>query len=116
MTVERLGDGFLEVGSRDRLLRQTLEQNLALAQESGRTVAELERKMLDEGLLQNGQLAVLRMALDRTDGLAVEVHRRNHTSRHGMARPVGIIHDHRAAQALRDAAAELGAGHPEILA
>src|SRR5262245_39547968 len=97
MTVERLGDGFLEVGSRDRLLRQTLEQNLALVQESGRTVAALESEMLDERPLQRRKLAVLRMALDRADGLAVEVHRRNHTSRHGMARPVGIIHDHRAA-------------------
>src|SRR6266566_1138664 len=34
----------------------------------------------------------------------------------GVARPVGIIDDDRAAQALRRAAAELGTGHPEILA
>src|SRR5262245_8724980 len=53
MTVERLGNGLLKVRPRHRLLRQTLEQNLALVQESGRTVAALERKMLDEGFLQN---------------------------------------------------------------
>src|SRR5262245_12887057 len=54
MTVKRLSNGLLKVRPRHRLLRQTLEQNLALVQESGRTVAALERKMLDEGLLQNG--------------------------------------------------------------
>src|SRR5262245_50734383 len=112
MTIQRLGNGPLEICPRHPLLRQTLKQNLPLVQESGRTVAALEREMLNEGFLQNRKLAVLCMAFDRTDGLAVEVYRRNYTGRHGMARPVGTIHDHRAAQALRDAAAELGAGHP----
>ena len=72
--------------------------------------------MLDEGLLQHGKLAVLGVAFDRADGFAVETRRRNDAGRAGVARPVGIIDDHRAAQALRGAAAELGAGHPEIFA
>ena len=45
VAVERLGDGLIEVGPRDRLLRQTLEQNLPLVQETGGTVAALKSKM-----------------------------------------------------------------------
>src|SRR5262249_58323670 len=82
---------LLEIRSRHRLLRQTFEQDLTLVQKTGGAIAALKCKMLDESLLQNGKLAVLRMAFDRADGLAVEVHRRNHTSRHGMARPRGVI-------------------------
>src|SRR3981189_2877989 len=72
--------------------------------------------MLDESLLQSRKLAVLGMAFDGADRLAVEARRRNDAGRGGVARPVGTIDDHRATQALRDAAAELGAGHPEALA
>src|SRR5262245_546336 len=113
MTIQRLGNGLLKICPRHALLRQTLEQNLALVQESGRTVPALERKVLDEGLLQNGQLAVLRMAFHRADRLAVEAYRRSDAGGSGVAGAVGTIDDDRAAQALRDAAAELGAGHPE---
>src|SRR5262245_25765660 len=116
MTVERLGDGFLEVGPRDRLLRPTLEQNLALVQESGRTVAALESEVLDERPLQRRKLAVLRMAFHGADRLAVEAHCRDDAGGSSVAVTVGIIDDDRATQALRCAAAELGAGHPEILA
>src|SRR5262245_33212849 len=70
MTVERLGNRFLEISPRHRLPRQTLEQNLSLVQEARGTVAALEREVLDEGLLQNGQLAVLGMAFHRADRLA----------------------------------------------
>ena len=48
--------------------------------------------------------------------LAVEARRRDDAGRAGVARAVGVVDDHRAAQALRGAAAELGAGHPEHLA
>ena len=82
----------------------------------GRAIAALEREMLDEGLLQRGQFAVLGVALDRADGLAVEAHRRDDAGRAGVAGPVGIVDDHRAAQALRGAAAEFRAGHAQILA
>src|SRR4051812_1702010 len=116
MAVERLGNGLLEIRSRHRLLRQTFQQNLSLVQKAGGAISTLKRKMLDESFLQNRKLAVLRMAFDRADRLAVEVRRRDHTGRHGVARPVGIIDDDCAAQALRGAAAELGPGHPEILA
>ena len=64
--------------------------------------------------LQNGGLAVLGKAFHRADRLAVEAQRRKDAGGAGVARPVGIIDDDRAAQALRGAAAELGTGHPEI--
>ena len=79
-------------------------------------IAALEREVLDERLLQRGQFAVLGVALDGADRLAVKAHRRHDAGRAGVAGAVGIIDDDRAAQALRGAAAELGAGHPEILA
>src|SRR5262245_62473924 len=86
MAVERLGNRLLEICSRHRLLRQTLQQNLPLVQKAGGAISTLKREMLNESFLQNRKLAVLRMAFDCADGLAVEVHRRNHTGRHGMAR------------------------------
>src|SRR5262249_57778989 len=94
MPVERLSNGLLEIRSRHRLLRQTFQQNLSLVQKAGGAISTLKREMLDESFLQNRKLAVLRMAFDRTDGLAVEVHRRNHTGRHSMARPLRTIHHH----------------------
>ena len=54
MAIERLGDRLLEIGARHRLLREALEQYLALVDEAGGTVTALEREVLDEGLLQNG--------------------------------------------------------------
>src|SRR5262245_50870996 len=116
MPVERLGNGLLEVRSRHRLLRQTLQQNLSLVQKAGGAISTLKREMLDESFLQNRKFTVLCMAFDCADSLAVELRSRDHTGRHGLARPVGIINDDRATQALRSAAAELGPGHPEILA
>ena len=115
MAVERLGNRFLEIRARHGPLRQTLQQNLPLVQKSGSAIAALEREMVDESRLQCGQLAVLRVAFDGADRLAIEVSRRNHTGRHGMARSVGVIDDHRATQALRSATAELGAGQPQVL-
>ena len=56
------------------------------------------------------------MAFHRADRLAVKACCRNPAGGAGGAGPVGIIDDDRATQALRGAAAELGAGHPEILA
>src|SRR5262252_9495825 len=56
------------------------------------------------------------MAFDRADRLAVEARRGDDASGTGEARAVGIVDDHRTAQALRHAAAELGAGHAEIFA
>ena len=44
VAVERLGNGLLEIRARHRLLRQTLQQNLALVQEAGRAIAALKRK------------------------------------------------------------------------
>src|SRR6476661_3061542 len=116
VAIERLGNRSFEIGARHRLLRETLQQDLALVQEAGGAIAALERKMLDECLLQSGELAVLRMALDRADCLAVETRRRHDAGRGGVARPVGSINDHRATQTLRRAAPELGAGHPEVFA
>src|SRR5450830_637851 len=116
MAVERIDNGFLEIGTRYRLLCQTLKQNLALVEETGGTIAALESEVVDESFLKNRKFAVLRMAFDRADSFAVEARRRNDAGRAGVARPVGIIDNHRATQALRSAAAELGAGHPEVLA
>ena len=67
VAVERLGNGLLEIGARHRLLRQTLQQNLALVQEARGAIAALERKVLDERLLQRRKLAVLGMAFDGAD-------------------------------------------------
>src|ERR1700756_5929696 len=105
MPVERLGNGLLEIRSRHRLLRQTFQQNLTLVQKTGGAIAALERKVLNESLLQNRKLAVLRMTFDRADGLAVEVHRRNYAGRHGMAFFLGVISQHFANQGTRGAAA-----------
>src|SRR6266436_2880953 len=115
MAVERLSDGFLKLGTCHRLFRQTLKQNLALVQKARGAVAALKGKMVDESFLQGGKLAVFRMAFDRANRLAVEARCRNDAGRAGVAGAVGIIDDYRAAQALRGAAAELGAGHPEHL-
>src|SRR5262249_52740544 len=113
MAIERLGDSLLEIRSRHRLLRQTFEQDLTLVQKTGVAIAALKCKMLDKSLLQNGKLTVLRMAFDRADGLAVEVHRRNHTSRHGMALlPACIPHDRRT-QGLARAARTPGTRSPQ---
>ena len=61
MAVERLGDGV----SRDRRAppapSPALQQHLALVEEARGAIAALEREMLDEGLLQRRQFAVLRM-------------------------------------------------------
>jgi hypothetical protein len=97
MTVERFGNRFLKIGARYGLLCQTFEQNLALVEEAGRTVAALKGEVLDERLLQSGKLAIPGMALHRANRLAIEVHRRNDAGGAGVARPVRIINDHRAA-------------------
>ena len=73
-------------------------------------------KCVDEGLLQKRKLAISCMTFDGTDRLAVETDRRDDAGRAGVARPVGIVDDDSATQALRGTAAELGAGHPEIFA
>jgi len=104
VAVERLGDGFLEIRSRYRLLRQTFQQDLTLVQKTWSAIATLERKMLDESFLKNRKFAILRMTFDRADGFAIERNRRNNAGRAGVARPVRIIDDDRAAQALRGAA------------
>src|SRR6516165_9957875 len=109
MAVERFDDGLFEIGAPHGLPRQALEQHLALVEETGRAIAALESEVLDERFLQNRKLAVLRMALHRADRFAIEARRRHDAGRARVARPIGIINDHGAAQALRDAAAELGA-------
>src|SRR6266478_9902494 len=113
--VQRLSNGFLEIRSRHWLLRQTLQQNLALVQEPWGAIAALKSKMLDESLLQNRKLAILRKAFDGADRLTVEARGRNDAGRAGVARAIGIIDDHRTTQALRGAAPEFGAGHAEVL-
>jgi hypothetical protein len=97
MTIERFGNRFLKIGARDRPLRQTFEQDLALVEETGRAVAALESEVLDESLLQRGKLAILGMALHRADRLTVKICRRNDTGWTGVTGAVGIIDDHRAA-------------------
>ena len=116
MAVQRLGDGLLEIGAGDRRPRQALEKDLALVEKAGRAIAALEGEMLDESLLQGRELAVLRMAFDGANRFAVEACGRDDAGRARMARSVGIIDDDRATQALRGAAAELGAGHAQIFA
>src|SRR6202008_4832155 len=66
--------------------------------------------------LQNGELAVLGMAFYCADRFAVKAHRRDDAGRAGIAGAVRVIDDHCAAQTLRCAAAEFGAGEPEIFA
>ena len=88
MAVERFGNRFLKIGARYRLLCQTFEQNLALVEEAGRTVAALKGEMLDERFLQSGKFAILGMALHRADRLAVKICRRNDT---GWAGVTGVI-------------------------
>src|SRR4051812_17104525 len=116
MTVERLSDGLLELGTGNRRFGQTLQQNLSLVEEAGRAIAALKRKVFDKGLLQRGELAALRMAFDGADRLAVKTERRGDASRAGVTGAIGIVDDDGAAQALRGSATELGAGHAEIFA
>ena len=52
VAVQRLGDGLLEIGARDRRLRQALEQDLALVEKAGRAIAALKGEVGDKGLLQ----------------------------------------------------------------
>ena len=116
VSVERFHDRLLEIGAHDRRSRQALEQDLALVEEARGAIAALEGEVGDEGLLQGRKLAALRMAFDSADRLAVEACRRHDAGRARVTRPVGIIDNDRAAQALRSAAAEFGAGHAEIFA
>src|ERR1700730_7628109 len=116
MAIERVGNGLLKIGARHRPLRQTLQQHLALVEESGGAVAALEREVRDESLLQFRKLAVFGMALDGADRFSIKAHRGDDAGRARVAGAVRVIDDDSAAQALRGAAAELGAGHPEIFA
>src|SRR5271165_4128445 len=116
MPVECFSNRLLKIGPRHGFLCQTLKQNLALVDEAGRTVAALEGEVLDKRLLQRRKFAFLGVAFHSADRLAVEVDGRDDAGRAGVAVTIGIIDDDRAAQALRGAATELGAGHAEILA
>ena len=68
--------------------------------------------MLDEGSLQNGELAVLGMALNSADRFAIKAHCRDNAGRACIAGAVRIIDNYCAAQTLRCAAAEFRAGEP----
>src|SRR5580704_2952978 len=116
VTVQRLGNRLLEIGPGDRRLRQALEKDLALVEEARRAIAALEGEIINKSLLQRSELTVLRMAFDGANRFAVEACGRDDAGRARIARPVGIIDDNRATQALRSAAAELGAGHAQIFA
>src|SRR5829696_1733131 len=116
MAIERFSDGVFEIGALHGRLGQALQQNLPFIEEARGAVAALEREMLDEGFLQRRQFVALRMSFDGADGLAVKACRRGDAGRAGVAGAIGIIDDHGATQALRGAAAELGAGHAEIFA
>src|SRR5262252_835894 len=116
MAVERLGNGLFKVCARHAFFCQPLEQYLALVEKARGAIAALKREVLDEGFLQDGKFAVLGVAFHRADRFAVKAHRRDDAGRAGVTRAVRIIDDHRAAQALRRAAAEFGAGEPKIFA
>src|SRR5437588_13131111 len=58
MAVQRLGDGFLKLGARHALSRQTFEQHLAFVEEAGRAVTALKGKMIADSYLQNRTHAV----------------------------------------------------------
>src|SRR5271156_4037412 len=81
VTVERLGNGRLEIVARDRLFCQTVEQHLPLVQKTGRAIAALERKVFDKALLQSRDNTIFCVPLDRADGFAVEVDRSDDASR-----------------------------------
>src|SRR6267142_3886705 len=114
--VEGFRDGFLQLGAWHRFLCKTLQQDLALIQEAGGAISTLECEVLDEGFLQDGELAILRVTFDGADCLAVKAYRRYDAGRASVACAIGIIDDDSAAQALRYATAELGTGHPEVFA
>src|ERR1700730_9159872 len=101
MAIERVGNGLLEIGARHRRLRQTLQQNLALVEESGGAVKALEREGCDENLLQFRTLAVFGMAFDGADRFSIKAHRRDDAGRAGVAGAVRVIDDDSTAQALR---------------
>jgi hypothetical protein len=67
--------------------------------------------VVDEGLLKNRQLAVLRAPPHRADRPAVETRGGDDTGRAGVARSVRIIDDHRTAQALRSETGERCSAH-----
>src|ERR1700686_239841 len=98
--VEGLLDGFLQLSACHRLLCQTLQQDLALIQKAGGAIPTLECEVLDEGFLQNGELAIPCMTFDRADFLAIKADRRYDAGRADVACPVGVIDDDCTAQAL----------------
>src|SRR3984957_19663935 len=100
VTVKRLGYGLLEIRAGDRRLRQSLEQDLALVEKTRGAIAALEGELGDKSLLQSRQLAVLRMAFDRADGLAVEACGRHDAGWARGARPVGPHDQNTSAPAL----------------
>src|SRR5580765_8233453 len=88
-----------------------LEQRLHRHDHSRLAVAALRHVVLDPGLLHLGELAALREAFDGGDLLAHRGAEREGAGAHG-----GAIDVHGARAALRDAAAVLGAGEPDLLA
>ena len=73
MTVERLGNGLFKICAGHAFFRQPLEQHLALVEKARGAIAALKGEVLDEGSLQNGELAVLGMAFDGADQFAVKL-------------------------------------------
>jgi hypothetical protein len=61
MAVERLGDRLFQIGARDALFRQPLEQHLGFVEKARGAIAALKGEVLDEGFLQSRKLAVLGM-------------------------------------------------------
>ena len=53
VTVQRFGDGLLEIGSGRALLRQPFEQHLSFVEKARGAVAALKGEVLNEGLLQD---------------------------------------------------------------
>src|ERR1700719_1029116 len=51
VSIERLGNCFLEIRPRDRLLRQPLQQNLTSVQKTRGAITALKREMLNKGFL-----------------------------------------------------------------
>src|SRR5262249_43352446 len=116
MAVKGLRDSFVKIGARHGLFYQALQEDLSLVQKAGSAIAALEREVFNETLLQRREFACLGMALDGSDCLPVKADRRHNAGRLGVARPVRIIDNHSATQALGCATPEFRAGHPEIFA
>src|SRR4051812_45279119 len=112
MFLQRRGHRGLDLSTRHRRARESLDQNGGGIDEARGAVAALEAEPVEEGLLQRGERGDLALvvpagdAFDGADALAVEEASAGNAGPHLLAGPIVPIPDRHAGMADADAAAQ----------